>query len=352
MSLFEKHKSLIDRAIQAVHERTFYAAFPELPKAYGDEAPLKGAEIYKNYAGKNFELTAQGNPASWEGEEVSPYTQEPSGIKYPIYKVEDLIAKSEGAFDSWKETSPAERAGILTESLEKIKEHFFDIALATQHTTGQSWIMSFQASGPHAADRSLETIALGYYEQTRFPEKVIWEKPMGKFSVKLEKTFVPKPKGIGLVIGCSTFPVWNSLPGIYASLITGNAVIVKPHPATVLPMAISVEVFRVDLVLVLKNVVRNAVLAVGRSEPPRRIGVEIQVDLLPTGEENVVLRVLDSSPEVLTTEEILERRVDRGLGLVTAALTRYDGAILVEEAAAPYRKAICIRFFRAFDREA
>ncbi|MBX7197208.1 MAG: hypothetical protein K1X94_34480 [Sandaracinaceae bacterium] len=113
-----------------------------------------------------------------------------------------------------------------------------------------------------------------------------------------------------------------------------------------------VEVFRVDLVLVLKNVVRNAVLAVGRSEPPRRIGVEIQVDLLPTGEENVVLRVLDSSPEVLTTEEILERRVDRGLGLVTAALTRYDGAILVEEAAAPYRKAICIRFFRAFDREA
>jgi hypothetical protein len=113
-----------------------------------------------------------------------------------------------------------------------------------------------------------------------------------------------------------------------------------------------VEVFRVDLVLVLKNVVRNAVLAVGRAEPPRRIGIEVQVDLLPTGEENVVLRVLDSSPEVLTTEAIAERRVDRGLGLVTAALTRYDGAILVEEASPPYRKAICIRFFRAFDREA
>lgn len=113
-----------------------------------------------------------------------------------------------------------------------------------------------------------------------------------------------------------------------------------------------VEVFRVDLVLVLKNVVRNAVLAVGRGEAPRRIGVEVQVELLPTGEENVALRVLDSSPEVLTTEAIAERRVDRGLGLVTAALTRYDGAILVEEASPPYRKAICIRFFRAFDREA
>ncbi|MBN8615472.1 MAG: hypothetical protein J0L92_33060 [Deltaproteobacteria bacterium] len=112
-----------------------------------------------------------------------------------------------------------------------------------------------------------------------------------------------------------------------------------------------VEVFRADLVLVLKNVVRNAVLAVGRAEAPRRIGIEVQVELLPTGEENVALRVLDSSPEVLTTEAIAERRVDRGLGLVTAALTRYDGAILVEDAAPPYRKAICIRFFRAFDRE-
>lgn len=113
-----------------------------------------------------------------------------------------------------------------------------------------------------------------------------------------------------------------------------------------------VEVFRVDLVLVLKNVVRNALLAVGRGAPPRRVGIEVQLDLLPTGEEHVLLRVLDSSAEVLTTEAIAERRVDRGLGLVTAALTRYDGAILVEEASAPYRKAICIRFFRAFDREA
>ena len=111
-----------------------------------------------------------------------------------------------------------------------------------------------------------------------------------------------------------------------------------------------IEVFRVDLVLILKNVIRNALLAVGQGEAPRRIAIEVQVDLLPTGEENVVLRVLDSSPDVLTTEAIYERRVDRGLGLVTAALTRYDGAILVEEAALPYRKAVCIRFFRAFDR--
>ena len=101
--------------------------------------------------------------------------------------------------------------------------------------------MSFQASGPHASDRALEAMAMGYEELNRFPANVDWEKPMGKVSVKLAKEFKAVPKGIGLVIGCSTFPIWNSVPGIFASLITGNSVIVKPHPKSVYPIAIVVE---------------------------------------------------------------------------------------------------------------
>jgi phenylacetic acid degradation protein paaN len=47
-----------------------------------------------------------------------------------------------------------------------------------------------------------------------------------------------------LVIGCNTFPTWNSYPGLFASLATGNPVIVKPHPGAVLPLAITVRVAR------------------------------------------------------------------------------------------------------------
>jgi phenylacetic acid degradation protein paaN len=60
--------------------------------------------------------------------------------------------------------------------------------------------------------------------------------------VKLEKTFTVVPRGVGLVIGCNTFPTWNSWPGLFASLVTGNAVVVKPHPSAVLPLAITVQV--------------------------------------------------------------------------------------------------------------
>ncbi|MBA3649451.1 MAG: phenylacetic acid degradation protein PaaN [Chitinophagales bacterium] len=247
MSLFEKHNEILDRAVKAIRERSFYAAYPDNPKAFSEDAPAQGLETFQGLLNKNFDLEAQRSPLHWLGEEVSPYTNEPLGVLYPVYSVEDLVSNSKIAFHTWRKISPSERAGLLVESLERMKAHFFDIASATQHTTGQSWIMSFQASGPHAADRALEAIAMGYAELTRFPEKVMWEKPMGKSSVRLEKTLQPVPKGISLVIGCSTFPVWNSLPGIYASLVTGNSVIVKPHPRSVLPIAICVSLLQQTL---------------------------------------------------------------------------------------------------------
>jgi phenylacetic acid degradation protein paaN len=49
---------------------------------------------------------------------------------------------------------------------------------------------------------------------------------------------------VALVIGCNTFPTWNGYPGLFASLATGNAVVVKPHPRAVLPLAISVAAGR------------------------------------------------------------------------------------------------------------
>jgi phenylacetic acid degradation protein paaN len=47
-----------------------------------------------------------------------------------------------------------------------------------------------------------------------------------------------------VTIGVSTFPTWNAYPGIFASLATGNAVIIKPHPETILPFALFAETAR------------------------------------------------------------------------------------------------------------
>ena len=60
----------------------------------------------------------------------------------------------------------------------------------------------------------------------------------------MEKRFTVVPRGVALVIACSTFPTWNGYPGIFASLVTGNPVIVKAHPMVILPLALAVSVAR------------------------------------------------------------------------------------------------------------
>ncbi len=113
------------------------------------------------------------------------------------------------------------------------------------HTTGQAFPMAFQAGGPHAQDRGLEAVATAWAEMSRAPATAIWEKPQGKAApLVIEKHWRIVPRGVALVIGCQTFPTWNSYPGLFASLATGNTVIVKPHPGAILPLALTVAVLR------------------------------------------------------------------------------------------------------------
>lgn len=242
MNLFEKHQPTLTKAIEALHARTFFAAFPEnpAPATYGETADADGQAKFRASLNKKFEELKQTSAEGWAGQEESPYLQEALNISYPTFSTASLVSKSKTAFHQWRKVSAKDRAGILMESLERIKSRFFEVAYATMHTTGQGYMMAFQASGPHAADRALEAIAAGYEELNRFPEKVLWDKPMGKFNIQLNKEWRAVPKGISVVIGCSTFPTWNSVTGIYGSLMTGNSVIVKPHPGAILPIAIFV----------------------------------------------------------------------------------------------------------------
>lgn len=176
MDLATKHKPTIERAIKAIHERTFFAQYPEhpSPKIYGEEADKQGREKFQAQVGKKFEELLQGDSNNWIGDEESPYLQESLNISYPSYSAEELISNADTAFHQWRKVKADQRAAILVESLDRVKDRFFEIAYATMHTTGQGYMMAFQASGPHAADRALEAIAIGYEELTRFPESVVW----------------------------------------------------------------------------------------------------------------------------------------------------------------------------------
>ncbi|MEO8600313.1 MAG: phenylacetic acid degradation protein PaaN, partial [bacterium] len=78
--------------------------------------------------------------------------------------------------------------------------------------------------------------------------ETIWEKPQGKNPpLVMKKHFELVGRGVGVVVGCGTFPTWNTYPGLFAALATGNAVIVKPHSNAILPAAITVRTIRAVL---------------------------------------------------------------------------------------------------------
>jgi len=53
MALFEKHEALLNKAIAALHARTFFSAFPEQssPSVYGEQANKDGQERFTHMLG-------------------------------------------------------------------------------------------------------------------------------------------------------------------------------------------------------------------------------------------------------------------------------------------------------------
>ena len=243
--MFERHRATLERAVQAIAERSYWSAYPESasPKIYGDGAAESGKAAFDALLGKRFRLTQPATTGD-VGAEKSPFGF-PLGVTYPKPDIDGLFAAVGRAHDQWKKAGPEAWAGVSLEILARINKASFEIANAVMHTTGQAFLMAFQAGGPHAQDRGLEAVAYAWDELRRVPESSIWEKPQGKNEpIRMEKRFRVVPRGIGLVIGCCTFPTWNAYPGIFASLATGNAVIIKPHPAAILPLAITVRIAR------------------------------------------------------------------------------------------------------------
>ncbi|MCK7623864.1 phenylacetic acid degradation protein PaaN [Streptomyces sp. RS10V-4] len=241
--LVEKHRPTLDKALEAIRTRAYWSPHPEHPKAYGESAPQDGLAAFEALRGTRFALDQPGTD-DWVGEEVSPYGPE-LGITYPHPDVSVLLPAMRAALPVWREAGPEVRAAVCLEILARISARTHEFAQAVMHTSGQAFMMAFQAGGPHAQDRGLEAVAYAYEEQTRTPRETAWTKPQGKRDpLELTKAFTAVPRGVALVIGCNTFPTWNGYPGLFASLATGNPVLVKPHPRAVLPLALTVRVAR------------------------------------------------------------------------------------------------------------
>lgn len=242
---FERHQPLLEQALAAAALRGYWSPFAESPspRNYGETANDDGRAAFDALRGKPFPLNLHDADGTVGGEK-SPFGFD-LGITYPHVPAAKLVAASKRALQDWRRAGPQAWVGVSLEILARLNKLSFEMAYAVQHTTGQGFMMAFQAGGPHAQDRGFEAVAYAWQEMSRIPGVAIWEKPQGKNDpIRMEKHFTVVPRGVALVIGCSTFPTWNGYPGLFASLATGNTVIVKPHPGAILPLALTVKVAR------------------------------------------------------------------------------------------------------------
>ncbi|WP_090693840.1 phenylacetic acid degradation protein PaaN [Paraburkholderia phenazinium] len=243
--LFSKHEATLQKALAAIETRGYWSPFVEMPspKVYGETANADGEAAFKAHLHRTFELD---QPSTGEtiGAEVSPFGF-PLDIRYPKADPDTLLAAAADAQRAWRAAGPKAWIGVSLEILARVNRASFEIGYSVMHTTGQAFMMAFQAGGPHAQDRALEAVVYAWDQLRRIPADAHWEKPQGKNpALAMHKRYTVVPRGTGLVLGCCTFPTWNGYPGLFADLATGNTVIVKPHPGAILPLAITVRIAR------------------------------------------------------------------------------------------------------------
>jgi phenylacetic acid degradation protein paaN len=247
--LFERHRERLALAREACRTRAAWSPFADQPGGHpgGEAARSAGEQAYRARLGRRYAIDGVAGE-DWVGEEVSPYTQLPLGIAYRRGELDSVFAAAARGIDAWSRATIEQRSGVLLEIVDRLyRERVFELAHAVMHTTGQSFNMAYAGSGVNALDRGIEALVGAHDALAAIAPQALWERAFGGAQIRLEKHYRLVPRGVAVCFSCASFPTWNALPAMIASLATGNAVVVKPHPATVLPMAIVVEEFRAVL---------------------------------------------------------------------------------------------------------
>ncbi|HEY5308872.1 MAG TPA: phenylacetic acid degradation protein PaaN, partial [Casimicrobiaceae bacterium] len=118
--MYERHRATLDRAVQAIGERSYWSAYPESasPKNYGEGAAEAGKAAFDGLLGKRFPLTQPGTVGQ-VGSEKSPFGLA-LGVTYPKADLDALLAAASRAQEQWKQAGPETWAGVCLEIIARL----------------------------------------------------------------------------------------------------------------------------------------------------------------------------------------------------------------------------------------
>jgi hypothetical protein len=284
------------------------------------------AVLYRHFRGRTVEQLFR-NPPS--GSDLNAIVTTLSYLEHELIKhrvpvIRSLLAKKTWNAADWQLLNRVLGHGETAIQTE-LKQYFGDVQtgagrtrvnfnrdrpfrLAAQHVStvqanGDRWLRGSHGSGPNPGDRAAVDEACEWLAG-----------PFRRYLVELERS----------VLRCSVTKVRlerSSRRGLAEAATDTELTTDEP------PEDCVVRSLGADFDLVIRNLVRNAAQAEVPGGGPQRVHIDVQEQLEPTGEENVLVRIHDASPVMLTSEMIYGRESKRGLGLVTRALARNGGAV-------------------------
>jgi phenylacetic acid degradation protein paaN len=247
--LFNRHHQRLNAAVDALQSRLAFTPFQESPRRalHADGAHAAGRAAFEARLGRSFAYMGLPAAVGEVGGERSPYTGAPLGITYPRLDPDGLYTAVLNAWDPWRRADERVRVGVCLEMLARWEAQVFENAYATMHTTGQGFMLAFAGSGASSLDRGLEGLAAAWTAMSSVTRSARYSRSFGGLPVTMEKRYRLMPVGVAVVLSCGSYPAWNAYPAILANLATGNPVVLKPHPDTILPMAMAVQTARAVL---------------------------------------------------------------------------------------------------------
>ena len=156
----DAHRETLDRALAAIADRGYWSNYPESPspRVYGEAAAADGLAAYEAHLGRQFDLNQPGTGRLGRRRALAVRAGARSDL--PAGRPRRAAGGRRGeAMPAWRDAGPEVRAAVCVEIVDRINKRSFELANAVMHTSGQAFVMAFQAGGPHAQDRALEAVA-------------------------------------------------------------------------------------------------------------------------------------------------------------------------------------------------
>ena len=236
MSLFDRHRARLDRALAAIARGGVAVEPPTTTLDAAAEAR------FRRLLGSTFALP-DGHGEARLGAERSPWGLD-LAITYPSATPAAWLEAAEAVRAAWGAAPIERRVGVLMEALARLETDGARLAHAVAHTTGQPTKMAFSGSGPLGFARALEATAQAYAAVARVPPPERRTAGGSAAGRTVERRWRVVPRGLALVVGTATSPVEAAAAGLFADLATGHPVLVKPSPSAILPLALVVAALR------------------------------------------------------------------------------------------------------------